>query len=124
MKGGLVAAPRNQTIRRPKRLNLVNTATLFVPAKPLHLRQGFTEQQGAMTGQRSLIRSKIEEEPEARLWKVCAEVTGSRLNVFEWIAFLLFGVVSVGALVCGFCELLHLLGSGALDQTVRALLTK
>ncbi len=30
-----------------------------------------------------------------------------RLNVSEWAAFLLFGAVSLGALVYGFCELHH-----------------
>lgn len=35
-----------------------------------------------------VTRSKAEAEPEARLWKVCAEAASPRLGGFEWVAFL------------------------------------
>ncbi len=102
----------------------MTTVHFYILPKPLRFHQGIGEQYRATDRQRSFSRSKVEEEPETRLWKVCAEAACPRLNVFEWVAFLLFGAVSLGALVYGFCELSHLLNSGALDQTVRAFLTK
>jgi hypothetical protein len=100
------------------------TSHFYILPKPLRFHQGIGEQYWATGRQKSFRRSKVDEEPETRLWKVCVEAVCPRLNVFEWMAFLLFGAVSLGALVYGFCELHHLLSSGALDQTVRAFLSK
>jgi hypothetical protein len=102
----------------------MNTANFYILPKSLWPHQGLRERQPATTGQRSLSRSEIEKEPEARLWNVCAEAACPWVSVFESVAFLLFGAVSLYALVYGFCELHHFFGSGALDQLVRAFFTK
>lgn len=81
------------------------------------------EQPWVATEQLSFTRSKIEAEPEARLWKICAEAAPSRLSVFEWIALLVFGVSGIVVLACCVFEWLQLSNSSSLDQIVRALLT-
>jgi hypothetical protein len=100
------------------------TANFYIPEKPLQPDQGLKEQNRITTGQPSLARSKAETEPEARLWKVCAEAASPRLNGLEWLALLVFGVLALGAVALCFSELFQLLKSGALDETVRALLTR
>jgi hypothetical protein len=42
----------------------------------------------------------------------------------QWTTLLFFGILALGAVGFCFSELFDLLCSGALDQTVRALLTK
>jgi hypothetical protein len=68
--------------------------------------------------------TEAEAQPETRLWKACAEATSSRFLGLEWIAFLFFGALVLGALACCFSELFKMLMSGALDETVRAFLTR
>ena len=85
---------------------------------------GLKEQNRIGTGQRSFARPKVGTEPEARLWKICAEAASPRGGAFEWITFLFFGVLALGTVGFCFAELFQLLNSGALDQTVRALLMK
>ena len=99
---------------------MTTTANFTILAQPLESRQ---ERQAA-GAQRSLNRSKSETEPEARLWKLCAEAAPPRLSGAEWIALLLFGASALGALAFCFSQSFQLLNSGALDQTVRALLIK
>jgi hypothetical protein len=99
-------------------------ADFYILAKPLQSDQGLKEQNRVATGQPSFIRSYAETEPEARWWKVCAEAVSPRLSGFERVVFLLFGASALGALACCFSELFHLLNSPALDETVRALLTR
>ena len=102
---------------------MTTTANFTILTEPLESLQGLKDQRQAAAGPRPLSRSKAETEPEARLWKLCAEVASPRLSVFEWVTFLLLGVLSLGALACGFWGLFHLFNTGALNQTVRALLT-
>lgn len=102
----------------------MSTANFYILAKPLQSDEGIEEQSRGSTRQLSVARPKTETEPEERLWKICAEVSSPKLWRFEWIAFLSLGVLAFGALVCCFSELFHLLNSGALDETVRALLTR
>jgi hypothetical protein len=99
-------------------------ANSYVLAKPLHSDQGLKEENRAATRRPVVTRSKAEAEPEARLWKVCAEAASPRLGGFEWVAFLVFGALALGALAYCFSELFQFLTSGALDQTVHALLTR
>jgi hypothetical protein len=102
----------------------VTTANFHVLAKPLQPDQGLKEQQRVATEQPSFARPKVEAEPEARLWKVCAETASPRYGALERMTFLLLGVPALGAAGFCFAELFQLINSGALDQTVRALLTK
>jgi hypothetical protein len=76
------------------------------------------------TKQSSLTRPTVEAEPETRLWKICAEVAPPRLNRFETVALLVFGASAFLSLAFCACEWFHLFNSGALDQIVRAILTR
>ena len=103
---------------------VMSTANFYILAKPLQAAEGIKEQSRVPARQLSVVQPKAETEPEERLWKICAEATSPRLNGFEWIAFLFFGALALGALAFCFSELFYLLNSGALDETVRALLTR
>lgn len=72
----------------------------------------------------SLNRPRVEAEPETRLWKVCAKAASPRLSKFEWIAMLVFAASALAALTCCTFEWLRLFNNAALEQTVRALLTR
>ena len=102
----------------------MTTTNLYVVAEPLACAQPLKQPSQVEDRQRPVTRSKIETEPQTRLWKICAEVASARLTGVEWIGLLLLGVSALGALAYGFFELFNLFSSGALDQTVRALLTK
>jgi hypothetical protein len=104
--------------------NNMSTANLYILAKPLLSDKRKKQQSRVATRKLSVVRSKAETEPEARLWKVCAEAASPRLGAIEWIAFPFIGALALGALACSFSESFRLLNSGALDQTVRALLTR
>jgi hypothetical protein len=106
-----------------ERRNMMTTTNFYVVAKPLQADQGLKERPRVARRQSFFIGSKVETEPETRLWKVCAKAGSSRLSSFEWIAFLLLGASALGALACCFSEAFHSFNTGALDQTVRALLT-
>jgi hypothetical protein len=100
------------------------TANFYVLAKPLQPDPGLNDQHRIASGQLSSARLKVETEPEARLWKICAKEASSRLGALQWITLLLFGILALGAVGFCFSELFDLFSSGALDQTVRALLTR
>ena len=102
----------------------MTTANFTILAEPLESHQGLKDKRQVAARQRSFSRSKAETEPEARLWKLCPEAAPARLSGVEWIALLSFGASALGALAFCFSESFHLLNSGALDQTVRALLIK
>ena len=72
----------------------------------------------------SLNRPRAEAEPERRLWKVCAKAASPRLSKFEWIAMLVFAASALVAMACCTYEWFRLSNSAALEQTVRALLTR
>ena len=98
------------------------TGNFYTLAKPLQSDQRLKEERDAATRRLSVTGDKAEAEPEARLWKVCAEAAAPQFTVLELAAFLLFGVLSLGAVVSRFSELFQLLTSGELDQSVHALL--
>jgi hypothetical protein len=103
----------------------MTTANYYVLAEPLKSDRELREEHPwVATEQLSFTRSKIEAEPEARLWKICAEAAPPRLSVFEWIALLVFGVSGIVVLACCVFEWLQLSNSSSLDQIVRALLSK
>jgi hypothetical protein len=72
----------------------------------------------------SLNRPKVEAELETRLWKVCAKATSPRLSKVEWTAMLVFAASALAALACCTFEWFRLSNGAALEQTVRALLTR
>ena len=103
---------------------MTTTTNFSIVAKPLRTDQTLKERARVATGQRPVTRPKAEAGPETRLWKICAEVASPGLSGVEWIPLLLLGASALGALAYGFSESFHLFNSGALDQTVRALLTR
>lgn len=72
----------------------------------------------------SFTRSKIEVEPEARLWRICAEAAPTRLSVFEWIALTVFAGSAIFGLTCCVFEWVQFSNSSSLEQIVRAILTR
>jgi hypothetical protein len=103
-----------------ERPNILATTHFYILAKAAESDRG--QRLWLASGRPSFARSKAEAEPEARLWKVCAEAASPLLSGFEWIAFLLFGALALGTLAFCFSELFRLLHGGVLDETVRALL--
>lgn len=103
----------------------MTTADFYILAEPRRSDRPLKQEQARVaTEQSSLSRPKVEAEPETRLWKVCAEAASPRLSRLEWIAILVFAASALVAMACCTFEWLHLSNSGALDQTVRALLTR
>jgi hypothetical protein len=102
----------------------MTTADFYILAEPRRSDRRLKQERARIATERS-SRSwpKVEAETETRLWKLCAEVVSPRLSGVEWIALVLLGASALGALVYVFSELLHLFNSGALDETVRGLLT-
>ena len=98
------------------------TANFYILAKPLQSHQAIKGEHRVTTGQSSFGRSKAEREPETRLWKVFAEAASPRLSGLEWMAFLVFVALALGALVYCFSELFRLFNNDTLDRTVRLLL--
>lgn len=98
------------------------TANFHILAKPLQSDQSVKREHRVTIGQPSFSRSKAEREPETRLWKVFAEATSPRLSGLEWVAFLFFGALALGALVYCFSELFRLFNNDTLARTVRLLL--
>jgi len=102
----------------------MTTTNLYIVAEPLQPDRAIKQRSRVADRQSPVTRSKVGTEPQIRLWKLCAEVASARLTGVEWIGLLLLGVSALSALAYGFFELFNLFNSGALDQTVRALLTK
>ena len=103
----------------------MTTANFYILAEPRHSDRRLREKRSlAATEQSSLSKPKLEAEPETRLWKLCAEAASPRLSRFEWIAILVFAASALAAMACCSFEWIQLANSGALDQTVRALLTR
>jgi hypothetical protein len=100
----------------------MDMTNFYILAKPLQSDQVAKEEHRVAAGHSSFSRSKAEREPETRLWKVCSEASSPRLSGFEWVAFLVFGSLVLGALVYCFSELCRLLSNDTLEQTVRLLL--
>jgi hypothetical protein len=103
----------------------MTTADLYALAEPQRSDQELKEERPRVTTkQSSFTWPKVEAEPETRLWRICAEAASPGLSKFEWTALLLFGASALLALAfCAF-EWFQLSNSGALDQIVRALLTR
>ena len=100
----------------------MTTTNFLILPEPLKSHLGSKGKGQAASGQHSFSRPKVETEPETRLWKICAKVASPGLSGVEWIALLLLGAAACGAVACCFWESFRLFNSGALDQTVRALL--
>jgi hypothetical protein len=103
----------------------MTTADFYILAEPRRSDRRLKEKRSpAATEQALLSQPKAEAEPETRLWKLCAEAASPRLSRFEWIAILVFAASALLAIACCTFEWIQLANSGALDQTVRALLTR
>jgi hypothetical protein len=103
----------------------MTTANFYVlAAEPLQSDQGLKEQNRTWTEHPLATWTKRETQPEVRLWKVCAEAACSRLRALEWLTFVFFGALALGAVFYCFSELFQLVHGGALDETVRALLAR
>ena len=103
----------------------MTTTDFYVLPAPLRSDQELREEPRPIAiKQPSFTSPKLEAEPEARLWKLCAEAASPRLSRVEWIAILLFAASALAAMACCAFEWIQLANSGALDQTVRALLTR
>jgi hypothetical protein len=101
------------------------TADFYILAEPTRSDRRLKEKRSpAATEQSLLSQPKAEAEPETRLWKLCAEAAPPRLSRFEWIAILVFAASALAAMACCTFEWIQLANSDALDQTVRALLTR
>ena len=103
---------------------MTTTTNLHILAEARQSDHALKERPRVADRQRPVTRPKVETERETRLWRICAEAASPELSGIEWIALLLLGASAFGALAYGFSESFHLFDSGALDQTVRALLTK
>jgi hypothetical protein len=102
----------------------MTTADFYILADPRRSDRRVKKHRARIATERLLrSRSKVEAETETRLWKLCAEVASPRLSRFEWIAILVFAASALAAMACSAFEWIQLANSGALDQTVRALLT-
>jgi hypothetical protein len=102
----------------------MTTANYYVLPEPLVPDQRLTEERPWVATRSSFTRPSVEAEPEARLWKICAEAVSPQLSGFERIALLVFGASAVSAFACCAFEWFHLFNSGALDHVVRALLAR
>jgi hypothetical protein len=102
----------------------MQTANFFIPAERLKLRPSISEQSRQPAARQSTANVRVELAPEHRLWKVCGEAASSKLGKVDVLVFAFFAIVAVIATACSFSELFHTLGSGALEQTVRALITR
>ena len=97
----------------------MTTANYYPLAEPLQSDRELREDHpGVATEQLSFARSKIEAEPEARLWKICAKAAPPRLSVFEWIALAVFGGSAIFGLACCVFEWFHLYNSSSLEQII------
>lgn len=89
------------------------------PCNPIGIQRKST---GSRLGNPSFSRPEAETEPETRLWKVCAEAACPRHSGFEWVAFLVLGILALGVLAYSFSGLSLLVSTDDFDRTVRVLL--
>jgi hypothetical protein len=101
----------------------MQTTNFFIPRQSLYFGKGKVEQDRRNGRQRATVRIPDKTEPESRLWKVSMETASLKASRLELIAFLLSGfLVCAAAVYCG-SELLYVVNSDALEQTVQALLS-
>jgi hypothetical protein len=103
----------------------MTTADFYIQTEPRRSDWRLKEERPRVaTEPSSLRRLEVKAEPETRLWKICAQAASPRLSRFERIAVLIFAASALLAMACCTFEWCRLSNSGALDQTVRALLTR
>jgi hypothetical protein len=99
----------------------MQTTNLFIPREFFHLTKRNVDRHNRR--QRPVVRIQSETTPEHRLWKLSMQSAFLRGFIGESIAFLFFGLlVGAAAVYCG-TELFYVVNSGALEQTVQALLS-
>jgi hypothetical protein len=103
----------------------MTTADFYILAEPTRSDRGLKEKRARAGAKQSLLsQPKVEAEPETRLWKVCLKAASPRFSRFEWIAILVSAASALVSMTCCAFEWIQLANSGALDQTVRALLAR
>jgi hypothetical protein len=101
------------------------TANYYILADPPRSAQELTKERPRLaTKPMSLPMPNVEAALETRLWKICSEVAPQRLSRIEWIALLFFAASAFLSLTFCALEWFRLSNSGALDQIVRAILTR
>lgn len=100
----------------------MRTANFIIPAERLQLRPS-TGEQGRQPAMRQST-ANVGIEFEHRLWKVCREAASPKLGKIELLVFASLTIVAAVGTACSFSELFQALGSGVLEQTVRALITR
>jgi len=101
----------------------MQTTNFFIPRGSFHFSKGSVEYDRHNRRQRRTVQLRSKTEPESRLWKRSMEAASLKDGQLELIAFLFFGsLVSAAAAYCG-AELFQVVNSGALEQTVQALLS-
>ena len=102
---------------------IMRTTSFLLPGH-LPLDTGIRKQ-GYCGGRRrptAQLRSEIESEHS--FYGLSREAASPKFSRLELIAFLFFGVLVSGATVYSGTELIHVVNSGALEQTVRTLLSR
>jgi hypothetical protein len=102
----------------------MSTAPSYLHAELIHFRKRRTEQgcRASPLELKEQLRSEIE--PAHRLCALCREVASPKFGRLELIAFSLLGVFASAVTIFSFAELFYVISSGALEQTVQALLAK
>jgi hypothetical protein len=103
---------------------MMQIVNFFIPTKSFYFRKENTEQERCDAGRWLIVQIRSKTEPENRLWKLSMGADSRKGRRLELIAFLFFGVLVSAAAVYCCTELLHVINSGALEQTVQALLTR
>jgi hypothetical protein len=100
------------------------TTNFFIPTEPFHFSKGKVEQKRRPGRQGLIVQIRSKTQPENRLWKLSLEASSLKSRNLELTVFLFFGLVATAAAVyCG-TELFQVVKSGALEQTVQALLAR
>jgi hypothetical protein len=103
---------------------MMQTTNFFIPRDPFRFSKGKVEPECSPARQRLTVQIRSKTEPENRLWKLSMEAASLKSRKLELTAFLFFGVVASVATVYCATELFQVVNSGALEQTVQALLAR
>ena len=97
----------------------MQTANFLIPRPQFHSSSKYQALQPSAHS--SSVTARAESVPEHRLWKVCR---APKLGKVELLIFVFFAIVVSLATACCFSGLVHALENGALEQTVRMLITR
>ena len=122
----MVAENQENRVRRAPLIFIVPACGFVVAARTKHFqaRQTTSEEIPCLDPRWPTASLTREINPEQSLRELRRETASLKSSRVEPLVFLFFGLVAVAATAGCFSQLLHLLGGDALEQTVRALLTK